>query len=90
LIRTQTPAELSFTRLNTSNIADTLSDKEVSMHKKLVIVSHLPRPLPGRPGSRPASRILLSRETIRTLTSEELSQVVGGGEPCENGSTTQT
>lgn len=52
------------------------------MRKKLVIVSKLPARLPNR-----SSRgILLSRETIRTLTSEELSQAVGGGEECKTGS----
>lgn len=48
------------------------------MHKKKVIVSRLPDRLPNQPGRR----ILLSRETIRKLTSEELSQVVGGGDGC--------
>jgi hypothetical protein len=52
------------------------------MRKKLVTVSHLPERLPNRP----TKRILLSRETIRTLTSEELSQAVGGGEECKTGS----
>jgi hypothetical protein len=52
------------------------------MRKKIIIVSYLPNRLP----SRPARRILLSRETIRTLTSDELSQAVGGGE-CQTGST---
>jgi len=47
------------------------------MHKKLILVSHLPTRLPNRP----TKRILLSRETIRTLTSKELSQVVAGGCP---------
>jgi hypothetical protein len=42
------------------------------MHKKRVIGSRLP--------DRQKKRILLARETIRTLTSEELSQAVGGSE----------
>jgi hypothetical protein len=48
------------------------------MHKKFIVVSHLPARLPGRV----AKRILLSRETIRTLTSNELTQAVGGNEEC--------
>jgi len=52
------------------------------MRKKLVIVSKLPARLPNR-----SSRgILLSRETIRTLSSEELSQAAGGGVTCKTGS----
>jgi hypothetical protein len=52
------------------------------MRKKFVIVSHLSDRLP----SLPARRILLSRETIRTLTSVELSQVAGGNDDCKTGS----
>jgi len=52
------------------------------MHKKRVIVSRLPAPLPVGP----AKRILLSRETIRTLTPEQLSQAVGGDQTCPCGS----
>jgi hypothetical protein len=40
------------------------------MRKKIVTVSHLPHRLLKK-------RILLSRETIRTLTSGELTQAVG-------------
>jgi hypothetical protein len=43
------------------------------MRKKIVTVSHLPYRLPGNP----TKRLLLSRDTMRTLTSEELSQAVG-------------
>jgi hypothetical protein len=52
------------------------------MRKKVIVVSYLPHRLP----SHPAKRILLSRETIRTLSSEELSQAAGGG-MCQTGST---
>jgi hypothetical protein len=56
------------------------------MHKKKVIVSYLPHRLPHGP----ARRILLSRETIRTLSSDELSQAAGGNEEaptrCNTGS----
>jgi hypothetical protein len=57
------------------------------MRKKLIIVSHLP----GRLPNNPTKRILLSRETIRTLTPDELSRAGGadgdgiGG--CNTGST---
>lgn len=51
------------------------------MRKKIVTVSHLPYRLP----KNPTKRLLLSRETMRTLTSEELSQVAGAG-ACPTGS----
>jgi len=47
------------------------------MHKKIIIGSDRPERRPNRP----TKRILLSRETIRTLTSKELSQVIGGCPP---------
>lgn len=57
------------------------------MHKKkVVIVSRLSAPL----RDRPTRRILLSRETIRTLTAEELSRAAGGGEHCPCGSDTSS
>jgi hypothetical protein len=49
------------------------------MRKKTVIVSYLSEHLPGRS----TKRILLSRETIRTLTSKELSRIVGGNCPTD-------
>lgn len=45
------------------------------MHKKaVVVVSNVFSGLPNRP----TKRVLLSRETIRVLSAEELSQVAGG------------
>lgn len=61
------------------------------MHKKLALVSHPSDALT----IRSTRRILLARETIRTLTSHELSQAAGGegvGDKvnCPCGSTTSS
>ena len=55
------------------------------MRKKPVIISYLANRLP----SSPAKRIMLSRETIRVLTSKELSQIAAGNCPTDLSSETR-
>jgi hypothetical protein len=61
------------------SIVDILYKEELMRKTKIANVSQTSDRLPNCP----TKRILLSRETIRTLTSEELSQVAGG---CPTGS----
>jgi hypothetical protein len=52
------------------------------MRKKLVLASQL--------SDHPTRRILLSRETVRTLISKELSQAAAGNLECPCGSDTSS